>query len=107
MVGRGAYGRPWLPGHMAVHAATGAIPPAPSGRRLFDLVARHYEAIIDHYGPLVGVKAARKHLGWYMDRSESPTAAALRRAVLTETRPRSVLGLLASALAGSQLRSAA
>ncbi len=107
MVGRGAYGRPWLPGHMAVQAATGSCPAAPGGARLFDLVAHHYEAIIDHYGPIVGVKAARKHLGWYMDRSERPVPTAVRHAVLTETRPKAVLGLLASALADMPARSAA
>ena len=60
------------------------------------MVATHYEAMLDFYGPDLGVRVARKHLGWYMD--EAGTGAALRRTVLTERDPRRVLSLLTDAL---------
>ena len=97
MIGRGAYGRPWIVGHLADYAATGKMPEPPSGDDLFALVARHYEEMIVHYGERVGPKAARKHLGWYLDRAGAPPA--IRQAVFTADRPRDVLNLLASALA--------
>jgi tRNA-dihydrouridine synthase B len=31
-----------------------------------DIVKRHYEAILSHYGLAAGVRIARKHLGWYV-----------------------------------------
>jgi nifR3 family TIM-barrel protein len=101
MIGRGAYGRPWLPGHMAAFAATGVVPEAPRGLALFELIARHYEATVAHYGLLVGIRAARKHLGWYLDRLPWRAAlGGLRAAMMRETRPANVLGLLAAAVAG-------
>ena len=46
MIGRGAYGRPWLPGALAAFAATGQVPLPPSGDALADLVRGHYEAML-------------------------------------------------------------
>jgi nifR3 family TIM-barrel protein len=105
MVGRGAYGRPWLPGHLAVFAATGAMPPAPSGLALLELVTAHYEAMIDHYGPLHGPRAARKHLGWYLGLVDVP--ATLRQAILTEPRPATVVRLLTACFTRGSDREAA
>ena len=39
-----------------------------------DLVAEHYEAILSFYGAALGLKVARKHLGWYADRAGAPKA---------------------------------
>jgi nifR3 family TIM-barrel protein len=104
MVGRGTQGAPWLPGALAAHAG-GRPFAAPGGAVLRDLVLAHYEAILQHYGPFVGAKAARKHLGWYMDRAGS--ALALRQAVMTEPRPAAVTRLLAQAFSIGAERSAA
>ena len=104
MIGRGAYGRPWLPGHLAAFAATGVMPPAPAGDALFALIERHYAAILAHYGEPVGLKAARKHLGWYLDLISPPPE--LRQAVLTATAPRLTLVNLAAAFAEDGRRAA-
>jgi tRNA-dihydrouridine synthase len=77
----------------------------PAGEALRDLVLRHYEAMLDHYGPIVGSKAARKHLGWYMERAGTPLL--LRQAVLTETRPSAVTSLLRGAFPQFEERVAA
>jgi tRNA-dihydrouridine synthase B len=97
MIGRGAYGRPWLPGQVAAFAANGIGPSPPAGPAMTVLVQCHYRAMLDHYGEELGVRCARKHLGWYTNRLP-PRAATnpLRKALLTETRPREVLRLIPS-----------
>jgi tRNA-dihydrouridine synthase B len=96
MIGRGAQGRPWLLAEVA-HALWGTpAPVVPTGRGLVDMVAGHYEAMLGFYGPTLGLRVARKHLGWYMD--EAATGTALRQRILTERDPAAVLRLLAPAL---------
>jgi nifR3 family TIM-barrel protein len=104
MIGRGAYGRPWLPGHVAAYAATGNLPASPAGGDLLALAVDHYAAILDHYGPWVGVKAARKHLGWYLASFSPP--AEIRQAVMTEAHPDTVLRHLAAAFGADERRAA-
>ena len=65
MIGRGAYGKPWLISQVAHFLATGEKLPAPSLEAQLELVLEHYDAMIEHYGNDIGVKMARKHLGWY------------------------------------------
>lgn len=106
MIGRGACGRPWFPGALAAFARTGRAPPTPLSRdALTDLVGGHYEGMLSHYGVAVGLRAARKHLGWYLDQTAAPTP--VRQAILTETRPREVLRLLGAALSHASIRRAA
>jgi len=105
MVGRGAYGRPWLPGTLAKLARTGHAPAPPTGTALSELVCRHYEGLLDHYGSAIGLRAARKHLAWYFDTAGAPDG--LRRAVLTEERPETVLRLIRTALSDAPMRRAA
>ena len=66
MVGRGCYGRPWLPAE--IMAALGDEPwlPADPGT-ICSMVLEHYDAILAHHGREVGLKIARKHLGWYAE----------------------------------------
>jgi tRNA-dihydrouridine synthase B len=65
MIGRGAYGRPWLLGQVMHWLQTGEVRPDPSLAEQFALIVEHYEAMLVHYGSETGVKMARKHLGWY------------------------------------------
>jgi nifR3 family TIM-barrel protein len=95
MIGRGAYGRPWFPGHIARYSASGIQPRPPSGAALAALVQRHYEAMLGHYGTSLGARCARKHLGWYAGRLPADAGtAAIRQAMLTESRPGEVLRLI-------------
>lgn len=65
MVGRGAYGRPWLLRQTA-DALEGNEPrPSPSLEEQYRIILEHFEAILVHYGTEAGLKIARKHLGWY------------------------------------------
>ncbi|AKH41615.1 tRNA-dihydrouridine synthase B [Altererythrobacter atlanticus] len=65
MIGRGAYGKPWLLGQVMHWWRTGEMLPSPSFDEQYDVLVEHYRAMLDHYGADVGVKIARKHLGWY------------------------------------------
>jgi tRNA-dihydrouridine synthase B len=65
MIGRGAYGRPWLLAQAMAFLTTGTRLPDPSIEEQYYLIIEHYEAMLAHYGDLVGVNMARKHLGWY------------------------------------------
>jgi nifR3 family TIM-barrel protein len=66
MVGRGAYGAPWMPGRIAKFLATGSDPgnPAPIEQR--DIAVEHIETMLGHYGKDLGLRNARKHVGWYL-----------------------------------------
>jgi tRNA-dihydrouridine synthase B len=100
MIGRGSYGRPWFPGHVAEYAASGQMKSPPASVALAELVACHYEAILEQYGPIFGVRAARKHLGWYLD--HAGVERGLRAAILTDTRPREVMRLFSAAVLGAE-----
>ncbi len=65
MIGRGAYGKPWLLGQVMHWLRHGVTLPDPNLDQQFDVILEHYEAMLIHYGSITGVKMARKHLGWY------------------------------------------
>ena len=65
MIGRGAYGRPWLLGQVMHWFATGERRPDPALDEQYRAVAEHYDAMLEHYGTETGVNMARKHIGWY------------------------------------------
>jgi tRNA-dihydrouridine synthase B len=99
MVGRAARGRPWLLAQIASALAGGPVPQAPRGAALADLVAGHYEDMLGFHGAELGLRVARKHLGWYLDAAEAPEA--LRRPILTADSPAEVLRLLTPAFAAA------
>ena len=65
MIGRGAYGKPWLLGQVMHWLQTGDRLPDPSMDEQYAVLIKHYEAMLSHYGREVGTRIARKHLGWY------------------------------------------
>ncbi|MDP4708741.1 MAG: tRNA dihydrouridine synthase DusB [Rickettsiaceae bacterium] len=65
MIGRGCYGKPWLISQVAHFLINGEKLPDPSLEVQLNVVLGHYDAMIEHYGDDIGVKMARKHLGWY------------------------------------------
>jgi len=98
MIGRGAYGRPWLPGHVGHFLETGERRPDPAGRELADLVIEHYEALLSQYRENGGLRIARKHLGWYLDVVQSSGAGtipvSIRKSLMTSHRPADVIRLV-------------
>ncbi|NOU04063.1 MAG: tRNA dihydrouridine synthase DusB [Novosphingobium sp.] len=65
MIGRGAYGKPWLLAQVMHWLRTGQGLADPTLAQQLDLILEHYQAMLELYGPDTGVKMARKHLGWY------------------------------------------
>ncbi|OYW46464.1 MAG: tRNA dihydrouridine synthase DusB [Sphingomonadales bacterium 32-68-7] len=65
MIGRGAYGKPWLLGQVMHWWRTGEALPEPDIDEQYAVLTEHYRAMLDHYGDEVGLRIARKHLGWY------------------------------------------
>ena len=103
MVGRGAYGAPWQPGRIAKALLEGTDPGAPPIEVQGRIAGEHVGAMLGHYGDAVGVKNARKHIGWYLEQSgrSEPLVKAWRRALCTEDDPRNVLDGLAAFYAGA------
>ncbi len=90
MIGRGAYGQPWLPGHIGRYLETGERAAKPQGQEFCDLVLGHYDEILSHYGAMPGVRIARKHLGWYLDQCTEDVPASLRKILMTSNDPAEV-----------------
>jgi len=96
MVGRGAQGRPWFPGDLAHYLATGESRAAPMVAEQHELVVALYEEMLTHHGARIGVKHARKHLGWALDAAAETAAVspsrlkAARAHVLTSEDPAEV-----------------
>ncbi len=92
MVGRAAQGRPWHPAVLAGACA------APDRLALAGLAVEHYRMMLDFYGVAAGLRHARKHVGWYLDRHAPGLAPADRAALMTSTDSEFVAGQLAAAL---------
>lgn len=93
MIGRGAYGKPWLLGQVMHWWRTGQVLSDPPIDEQYDVMVEHYHRMLEHYGEDVGVKIARKHLGWYT--KGLPGSAEFRNMVNFVDDPRQVLGELA------------
>jgi nifR3 family TIM-barrel protein len=98
MIGRGAYGAPWLPGSVAKFLATGTRPAPPSLAEQDAIACEHVEAMLVHYGAHLGLRNARKHIGWYLEKSGRPAHSikAWRRQLCTQENPARVLHDLAA-----------
>ncbi|MFO1139555.1 MAG: tRNA dihydrouridine synthase DusB [Paracoccus sp. (in: a-proteobacteria)] len=80
MVGRGAQGAPWRLAQIAHELWGTPAPHVPQGAALADAVAEHYEDILSLYGQELGLRVARKHLGWYAEANGAANRAELMRA---------------------------
>ena len=92
MIGRGAYGRPWILGQVMHWFRTGEALPDPSIDAQYHLIIEHYRAMMDHYGAEVGARCARKHLGWYV--RGLPGSAEFRNMINRVDDPEQVVGEL-------------
>lgn len=96
MIGRGAYGRPWIVGQAARFLREGRWPADPSPAEKAEIFAEHYEGMLAHYGRERGLRHARKHVGWYLTGLHG--AAALRARLMREESPAVVLRTVRAAL---------
>ncbi|MBU6498988.1 MAG: tRNA dihydrouridine synthase DusB [Rhodospirillales bacterium] len=65
MVGRGCYGRPWLPAQIAHFLRTGHRQPDPTLAQQKQILLTHYHSMLSHFGTEPGLRLARKHVAWY------------------------------------------
>lgn len=92
MIGRGAYGKPWLLGQVMHWFDKGEVLPDPSLLTQFSVLDEHYRDMLTHYGEEVGVKIARKHIGWYT--KGMPGSAEFRNLANKEIDATKVLNML-------------
>lgn len=78
MIGRAAQGRPWLCGEIAHFLETGELLPSPGAIDQLAILRDHVAQLHSFYGDYMGVRIARKHVGWYLQNHTD--ARALRSA---------------------------
>ncbi|MEM1289630.1 MAG: tRNA dihydrouridine synthase DusB [Pseudomonadota bacterium] len=107
MVGRACYGRPWLPGYLASDDPDAFLNQLPAP---VDLIRSHYLAMVDHHavhnGFPLGIRIARKHLGWYLDSCDlaEQVSPAQKRLLLRSEQPFKVLKLIERIWSGAAWR---
>ncbi len=79
MIGRGAYGRPWFVSQVIEWLKSRRRIPDPTLSSQYATLRAHYDAMLAHYGTEIGIKIARKHIGWYS--KGLPGSAEFRAAV--------------------------
>ena len=96
MIGRGAQGQPWLPGQIGHRIETGIVESAPSLAQQLAYVRTLYDDVCSLYGLRIGLRHARKHLGWALDIAAKYSCApaltlkAWRQKILTSDDPTGV-----------------
>jgi len=65
MLGRAAHGRPWIFREFAHFLETGTPLAPPSAAEMRAVVLEHLQGLYALYGEELGVRIARKHIGWY------------------------------------------
>ncbi len=98
MIGRGAYGAPWLPARIASVLVEDFDPGPPSRDTQRDIAITHVEDLLVHYGTFLGLRNARKHMGWYIEQCinlDKESLKAWRRLLCTNDNPKQTLTDLA------------
>jgi nifR3 family TIM-barrel protein len=75
MMGRGAQGMPWLPGQIGRRLETGIAEAVPSLQQQLKYICALYDDVVSHYGLRIGLRHARKHLGWALDAAAATSCA--------------------------------
>ncbi len=67
MIGRGAYGKPWIVQQTIDYLRRGKEPHRPSQQEIYSILLEHYESLLSYYGTHQAVQIARKHIAWYCE----------------------------------------
>ena len=92
MIGRGAYGKPWLLGQAMAELGGGGGKPDPELDEQLSTMLEQYEDMLSLYGTHTGVNLARKHIGWYT--KGLPGSAELRNKINQQDDSRVVIEML-------------
>ncbi|WP_273501430.1 tRNA dihydrouridine synthase DusB [Paracoccus sphaerophysae] len=101
MVGRGAQGAPWRLAQIAHELHGTPAPVVPQGAALAEAVAAHHDDILSHYGRDLGLRVARKHLGWYADAAGLPDPQAARAALMAAASPAAAAAAIRAVFSGA------
>ncbi len=71
MIGRGAQGNPWIFRQISYFLSTGEYLSEPSIAEKLEVLTQHIQNVQQFYGDTMGVRIARKHVGWYVDKYDS------------------------------------
>ena len=85
MIGRAAQGRPWIFREIDHFLRTGSHMPAPLIEEVRALMDEHLRGHYGFYGEYLGVRTARKHIGWYVRDLEGGEAFRQQMNVLEST----------------------
>jgi len=105
MIGRGAYGKPWLLGQTIAELGGGGTKPDPTLDEQLATMLEQYDDMLSLYGTHTGVNLARKHVGWYT--KGLPGSAELRNTVNQQDDPQTVVSMLREFYAPWMSRAAA
>jgi tRNA-dihydrouridine synthase B len=75
MIGRAAQGNPWIFNRINHYLASGLLLPEPKKIEIHAMLRGHLTALHEFYGEYMGVRIARKHLGWYLKAHQTDTGA--------------------------------
>ncbi|MBD3658026.1 MULTISPECIES: tRNA dihydrouridine synthase DusB [Marinobacter] len=67
LIGRAAQGRPWIFREILHYLETGSHLPAPPLDEVEQILTEHLDALHSFYGETMGMRIARKHVGWYLE----------------------------------------
>ncbi len=110
MIGRGAQGRPWFPGQVAATLACGRVPDPPALDEQRDVLLELYDGWLALYGRELGLRQARKHVGWALEAAGGIGSEFTRRwrsRLLTSEDPTAVKAGIAAAYDELMWRAAA
>jgi tRNA-dihydrouridine synthase B len=79
MIGRGAYGRPWIASALGEALNGNTDMAEPSLAQRLGIALEHFTDTLRFYGDALGLKIFRKHLGWYVEQALYPADPGLRR----------------------------
>ena len=80
MIGRGAYGRPWIASALDRVLDSNSEMSEPDTASRLGIALDHFRDTLRFYGDTLGLKVFRKHLGWYVEQASMPCDPQLRRA---------------------------
>ena len=66
MLGRATQGNPWLAASVDTYLRTGIEKKIPSQGEIKQALVSHVVDLAEFYGEVMGVRIARKHVGWYL-----------------------------------------
>jgi nifR3 family TIM-barrel protein len=95
MIGRGAQGRPWHPGVLA------GLRAPPDRAEIAAIFERHYLKMLEFHGAELGLRQARKHVGWYLDRHAGAVPPGVKGDILTSRDPKFVIAMVRDRIAAA------